>query len=406
MQEAETAGRSLELPALLDPGRWTRALLEASDDASSRTPGFDDVQLAIGQLTRGTEREPGREARRPAAMGELPLDRAEVTAGQQARGGLEAQGTQGRAPGVVLPGFAGAAALRAQLLAAATSGRGATGARLPDEVAARLGPHVGSEAAGTARLHTDDIADRIAAAHHARAVALGDAIYFAHGEYAPGTERGDELLAHELTHVAQARRGALTRAAAKGLDAGGTLDPAEAEADLRAKLAVIQLHPPAGAAPPLAVPSGQPTSDGDRAAKLAAQQQRLNRANQAAAPLAVAPAPPASRPQAPVVHPPPPMAAAPAPATRATPTPTRSRRRRRSRRPSGGHRRARRRPRRRPPIRPGSTARWPRYRSCLTAARPPMPRAGAAARRHPSHRRPRVPCHRPCSRRRRRWRRR
>ena len=122
------------------------------------------------------------------------------------------------------------------------------------------------------------------------------------------------MLAHELTHVAQAQRGELARAAAKGLESGGTLDPAEAEADLRAKLAVIQLHPSAAAVPALAAPSGQPTSEGERAAKIAAQQQRITVAGQPALPLAAPPAPPASSPQAPVVHPAPPMAAAPAPA--------------------------------------------------------------------------------------------
>ena len=193
--------------------------------------------------------------------------------------------------------------------------RGVAGTPLPTEVAARLGPYVGHEAAGVARLHTDDTADLVAAAHHARAVAIGDAIYFARGEYAPGTPRGDELLTHELTHVAQARRGELFRAAAKGLESGDTLDPAEAEAELRAKLAVIELHPPEATAPELAAPSGQPTSEGERAAKLAAQQQRLD--------LVAADVPadttetevPDSIPQAPVAHPAPEMTGAPAAAS-------------------------------------------------------------------------------------------
>ncbi|HSK05714.1 MAG TPA: DUF4157 domain-containing protein, partial [Kofleriaceae bacterium] len=189
---------------------------------------------------------------------------------------------------------------------------GAQGAPLPGDVATRLGPHVGDEATRAARLHTDDTADQVAAAHRARAVAIGDAIYFARGEYAPGTARGDELLAHELTHVAQAQRGELTRAAAKGLESGGTLDPAEAEADLRARLAVIQLHAPAGAAPELAAPSGQPTSEGERAAKLAAQQQRLALADAAAPGAPAVPAAPTSSPQAPVPNPAPEMTAAPA----------------------------------------------------------------------------------------------
>jgi hypothetical protein len=79
-------------------------------------------------------------------------------------------------------------------------GRGLPGAALPERDAARLSPHIGSAVAGAARLPTDDAADVIAAAHHARA------------------------------HVAQGQRGELTRAAAKGLDSGGQLGPSEAEA--------------------------------------------------------------------------------------------------------------------------------------------------------------------------------
>jgi hypothetical protein len=95
--------------------------------------------------------------------------------------------------------------------------------------------------------------------HDAHALTVGTDIYFGRGEYRPGTERGDELLAHELTHVAQGQRGELTRTAAKGITGGTNLDPSEAEADLRARLAVIDLHAPAGQPPPLASPSGQPT---------------------------------------------------------------------------------------------------------------------------------------------------
>jgi hypothetical protein len=92
-----------------------------------------------------------------------------------------------------------------------------------------LAPHVGARAAGAARLHTDDVAALVAEAHHARALTVGADVYFGRGEDQPGTERGDELLAHELTHVAQGQRGELTRAAAKGITGGTHLDPSEAE---------------------------------------------------------------------------------------------------------------------------------------------------------------------------------
>lgn len=55
------------------------------------------------------------------------------------------------------------------------------------------------------RVHTDATAAQSAAAIGAYAFTLGRHIAFAPGQYAPATESGTRLLAHELTHVAQQR---------------------------------------------------------------------------------------------------------------------------------------------------------------------------------------------------------
>jgi Domain of unknown function (DUF4157) len=193
---------------------------------------------------------------------------------------------------------------------------GAAGASLSAELAERLARHVSAEAARAARLHTDDDADLFAAAHQAHAVTVGDHVYFAHGQYAPGSEAGDDLLVHELTHVAQGQRGELSRAAAKGLASGTQLDPAEAEAELRAKLAVIDLHAPAAAARPPAAPAGQPASAGERTARLAAQQQRLSAAKADPIPDTPSKRPPTMSPLAAVAHAAPEMSAPARPGAR------------------------------------------------------------------------------------------
>jgi hypothetical protein len=56
---------------------------------------------------------------------------------------------------------------------------------------------------GTVRTHTDAEAGRASDALGARAFTVGQDIYFARGEYQPGTAGGDRLLAHELTHTIQ-----------------------------------------------------------------------------------------------------------------------------------------------------------------------------------------------------------
>ena len=56
------------------------------------------------------------------------------------------------------------------------------------------------------RVHDDGAAARLTEAHGARAVAVGGDIAFAPGLLRPGTPAGDELLDHELGHVAQQAR--------------------------------------------------------------------------------------------------------------------------------------------------------------------------------------------------------
>jgi len=53
------------------------------------------------------------------------------------------------------------------------------------------------------RVHTDTEAAELCVRAHARAFTVGDDVFFSPGEYAPGTDKGRELLAHELTHVVQ-----------------------------------------------------------------------------------------------------------------------------------------------------------------------------------------------------------
>jgi hypothetical protein len=56
---------------------------------------------------------------------------------------------------------------------------------------------------GGVRVHTDTQADTLNRALSARAFTAGRDIFFRQGEYNPGSSSGRELLAHELTHVAQ-----------------------------------------------------------------------------------------------------------------------------------------------------------------------------------------------------------
>jgi hypothetical protein len=77
---------------------------------------------------------------------------------------------------------------------------------LPAELRRRLEAELGVDL-GDVRLHDDDRAHQAAAQLKARAFTIGDDVYFAAGTYDPASAAGIELIAHEVAHVAQHRRG-------------------------------------------------------------------------------------------------------------------------------------------------------------------------------------------------------
>jgi hypothetical protein len=76
------------------------------------------------------------------------------------------------------------------------------GAALPAPVRARFEPRFNHDFSRV-RLHTDARAAESARAVNALAYTRGSHIVFGAGRYAPSTQEGDKLLAHELTHVVQ-----------------------------------------------------------------------------------------------------------------------------------------------------------------------------------------------------------
>lgn len=60
---------------------------------------------------------------------------------------------------------------------------------------------------GSVRVHVDDVAAESARGLDARAFTVGDHVAFSRGVYEPSTPEGRRLIAHELAHVVQQRRG-------------------------------------------------------------------------------------------------------------------------------------------------------------------------------------------------------
>ncbi|BAY84786.1 hypothetical protein NIES267_42830 [Calothrix parasitica NIES-267] len=65
-----------------------------------------------------------------------------------------------------------------------------------------MGQAMGADFSGV-RVHTDAASDRLNQSIQAKAFTTGQDVFFRKGEYQPGSRQGQELIAHELTHVVQ-----------------------------------------------------------------------------------------------------------------------------------------------------------------------------------------------------------
>ena len=65
-----------------------------------------------------------------------------------------------------------------------------------------MGQAMGADFSGV-KVHTDSNADRLSRSIQAKAFTTGRDVFFKGGEYNPSTKGGQELIAHELTHVVQ-----------------------------------------------------------------------------------------------------------------------------------------------------------------------------------------------------------
>jgi site-specific DNA-adenine methylase len=76
------------------------------------------------------------------------------------------------------------------------------GQSLDDGLQRSMGQAMGADFSGV-RVHTDDRADQLNRSIQAKAFTTGQDVFFRQGTYQPGSRGGQELLAHELTHVVQ-----------------------------------------------------------------------------------------------------------------------------------------------------------------------------------------------------------
>jgi hypothetical protein len=94
------------------------------------------------------------------------------------------------------------------------AGLGGSGQPLPPDVRREMEAAFGRRFSDV-RVHADERAGQLADSHDATAFTMGRDIVFGPGAFAPRTDAGRRLIAHELAHVAQGAAGPLVRRQAK-----------------------------------------------------------------------------------------------------------------------------------------------------------------------------------------------
>ena len=77
-----------------------------------------------------------------------------------------------------------------------------SGSALPDETRGMMESKMGYDFSGV-KVHTDATSDSLNRSVSAKAFTTGSDVYFSDGAFNPGSKDGQQLLAHELTHVVQ-----------------------------------------------------------------------------------------------------------------------------------------------------------------------------------------------------------
>lgn len=113
---------------------------------------------------------------------------------------------------------------------------------------ARMGEATGQDFSSV-RVHTGPEADTLNQSLSAKAFTTGQDIFFREGAYDPGSTGGQELIAHELTHVAQQSAGVVGGGSAGQMHVGAPGDAHEQQADQVAKAVTTGPASASGGAP-------------------------------------------------------------------------------------------------------------------------------------------------------------
>jgi hypothetical protein len=211
---AARAARRRSARPPLGAGVGCKALAPPSTLASSSTAPTVQAKLEIGRTDDRFEQEADRVAAEVLRMPAAPVTTApavvpgaapavqrlcsecEEKLHRQAAENEEEEPLQAKVAG------AGRPALTPQIASSIGTATTGGGQPLPAAVRSYFEPRFGHDF-GPVRIHTGRDAAKSAQLLHAKAYTIGRHIVFGEGRYAPATDDGRSLLAHELTHTVQ-----------------------------------------------------------------------------------------------------------------------------------------------------------------------------------------------------------
>ena len=191
---APPASASTSDPATL--GQPSAFLAQPAYDPAPRgEPPIIQARLQVGPAGDAYEREADRVVRQVVSR---------LWSASSPGGHLQNEAETGpvqrapeRSPTVGLAGGPVSASVESRI----NSARGG-GHPLEDGIRSKMESGFGADFSGV-RVHTDSLSHTLSQAVQARAFTTGQDVFFRNGAYQPGSSGGQELLAHELTHVVQ-----------------------------------------------------------------------------------------------------------------------------------------------------------------------------------------------------------
>ncbi len=160
------------------------------------------AKLTVGEPNDVYEQEADRMAAAVVSQIHAPQN---VSTGQSASVQRQAAGNEEeelrRKPIIQCKSDVGGMAVSSEIESSIQQARG-SGQPLSDSIRTPMEQAFGADFSGV-RVHTDAPSHQLNQSIQAKAFTTGQDIFFRQGEYSPGSRGGQELLAHELTHVVQ-----------------------------------------------------------------------------------------------------------------------------------------------------------------------------------------------------------